>query len=98
MSKHAENTKLKVGDHIRIKNRYGVEDFIIEEFRQCLGIFWSQHHRIAGTFTPICELWEPGPDSKPMYESNHGEYWSNEVPLWMNLPRKEVYQSTKVSA
>lgn len=83
---------MKVGDKIRIQ-MYGfsgysldTEDFTVEEFRYCLGVFLSEDHRKAGRFTPLCELYEPGPDSEKDYISNFGEYWTNEVQAWMDIP------------
>lgn len=84
-----ENTRLAVGDKIRVPFYYGHEDYIVEEFRQCLGIFKSDAHREAGHFTPLCDLWGRGPDSEEKYICNYGEYWTNEVPIWMNLPRDD---------
>ena len=61
------------------------EDFIVEEFRYCLGIFESDEHRIAGRFTPLCDMFERGPESKNSYISNFGEYTTNQVQGWMDL-------------
>ena len=78
---------MKAGDKIRIKRWTGqCEDFTVEEFRYCLGIFESDEHRLAGRFTPLCELYEPGPDSEQGYIPNFGEYTTNHVPAFMNLP------------
>lgn len=83
---------MKPGDRIRL-TRYimghacGTEDFTVEEFRHCLGVFESEEHRTAGRFTPLCELYEPGPDSEHLYISNFGEYISNMVPAFMNIPK-----------
>ena len=82
---------MKAGDRIRIQrylNGYPIEqtDHIVEEFRHCLGIFLSKECREAGEFTPLCELYEPGPDSEQKYISNHGEYYTNMVQAWMDLP------------
>lgn len=82
------SNKLKVGDKIRLSNIYGEpDDFTIEEYRQCLGIFASDQHREAQKFTPLCDLYEWGPDSKNGYISNFGEYVTNQVPAWMNIPK-----------
>lgn len=60
--------------------------FIVEEFRHCLGIFQSDQHRKAGNFTPLCELYERGPDSENSYISNYGEYVTNMVQAWIDVP------------
>ena len=82
---------MKEGDKIRVFTytmgcRTGTKDFVVEKFRHCLGIFESEHHRTAGHFTPLCKLYEPGPDSEQKYISNYGEYRSNMVQGWMDLP------------
>lgn len=83
------NVKLKVGDRIRLQMQYGeMRDLNVEEFRQCLGVFLSDQAREAGNFTPLCELYEKGPDSESKYISNYGLYWSKEVPIWMNIPKE----------
>jgi len=61
------------------------DEFEVEEFRHCLGVFISKEHRIANQFTPLCELYERGPESKEGYISNHGEYYTNPVQLWIDL-------------
>ena len=74
---------MKAGDRIRLTQYImglyanGTEDFTVEEFRFCLGIFKSEDHRQAGNFTPLCELYEAGPESKLDYISNYGEYTAN---------------------
>lgn len=83
---------MKVGDKIRIQRYmmgFAVEqcDFIVEQFRFCLGIFESEDHRKAGRFLPLCELYERGPESENDYISNFGEYYTNPVQSWMNLPK-----------
>lgn len=84
-----ENTKLQVGDKIRLQHPFMgyCTDFIVEEFRQCLGIFQSDADRLAGKFTPLCDLWGEGPDSKKDYIGNYGPYYTNQVPIWMNIPK-----------
>ena len=82
---------MKVGDKIRVfeyvcGHNCGTNDFIVEEFRHCLGVFQSENHRIAGRFTPLCDLFEPGPESKQRYLSNFGEYHTNMVQSWMDIP------------
>ena len=85
---------MKAGDNIRIQ-RYMMghpqylEDFTIEEFRYCLGFFESPQHRMAGKFTPLCDVYEAGPESERSYISNFGEYITNEVPAWMNIIEKK---------
>ncbi|MBL4795910.1 MAG: hypothetical protein JKY50_00695 [Oleispira sp.] len=85
---------MKAGDRIRMTHYTmgyadGVVDFTVEEFRFCLGIFESDEHRQSGQFTPLCDLYEPGPDSEDQYISNFGPYMTNKVPSFMNLPRAE---------
>lgn len=82
---------MKIGDRIRLQHyMYGkkshLSDHTIEEFRFCLGVFLSQDDRTAGNFTPLCELYEPGPDSEKKYIPNYGEYYTNEVQGWMDIP------------
>ena len=82
---------MKAGDRIRVFSYWsdhitGTDDFTVEEFRHCLGIFASEQHREAGNFTPLCELYERGPDSKNGYISHYGEYYTNPVQAWMDIP------------
>ena len=84
---------MKAGDRIRVQ-LYMMgsipseqKDFTVEEFRYCLGVFLSDQHRQAGKFTPLCDLYERGPESKDSYISNFGEYITNEVPAWMDIPK-----------
>ncbi len=84
---------MEVGDKIRIQiymghTPIGTEDHVIEEFYHCLGFFRSGNDRKAGKFTPLCEVIEPGPDSKQDYISNYGEYMTNLVQGWMDLPKQ----------
>ncbi len=81
---------MKAGDKIRCREYLmgvstGTSDFTVEEFRFCLGVFQSDQHREAGRFTPLCDLYERGPESEDKYISNFGEYVSNQVPMFMNL-------------
>ena len=83
---------MKAGDKIRVftyvfGKETGVKDYIVEEFRYCLGIFQSENHRTAGEFTPLCDLYEPGPESEKKYISNFGEYYTNQVQAWMDIPK-----------
>ena len=83
---------MKAGDRIRLDVGWhgmytDLQDFTVEEFRYCLGIFKSESHRKAGVFTPLCELYENGPDSECKYIGNFGEYYTNQVPAFMNIPR-----------
>lgn len=82
---------MKVGDKIRIKNyRYGsVTDYVVEEFRYCLGVFEDEDCRKAGRFTPLCDLYENGCDSKSDYIANYGQYFTHQVQAWMDLPSEE---------
>lgn len=82
---------MKAGDKIRVSHYImgrvvGYEDYIVEEFRYCLGFFQSEDHRRAGNFTPLCELYERGPDSEDDYISNYGPYVTNLVQGWSDLP------------
>ncbi len=84
---------MKAGDRIRVQKYIMghpayTDDYTVEEFRHCLGIFLSGAHREAGEFTPLCDLYEPGPDSEKRYISNYGEYHTNMVQGWMDLPRE----------
>ena len=83
---------MREGDRIRLITYIfgystGAEDYTVELFRHCLGIFGSEEHREAGSFTPLCELYEAGPESERLYISNFGEYTTNMVPSFMNLQR-----------
>jgi len=83
---------MKVGDKIRcfetmMGHVIGTNDFTVEEFRYCLGVFESEQHRITQRFTPLCDMYEPAPDSKKRYMSNFGEYNTKYVQYWMDLPR-----------
>lgn len=78
---------MKAGSRVRIRSYWGeLQDYTVEEFRYCLGVFASEDHREAGKFMPLCELYEAGPESKQKYISNFGEYMTNEVPRWMDIP------------
>lgn len=82
-----DNTRLAVGDKIRVERIYGdTTDLCVEEFRQCLGVFVSEAHRQAQDFKPLCDLYGSGPETQQKYISNYGEYFTNQVPLWMNIP------------
>ena len=76
------------GDRIRVFDIYNdTRDYTVEEFRYCLGVFASEQHREAGYFTPLCELYEAGAESEKKYISNYGEYTSNKVQAWMDIPK-----------
>lgn len=82
---------MKLGDKIRVQkyimgHESHQDDYVVEEFRHCLGIFLSGNDREAGRFTPLCELYEPGAESEEMYISNYGNYHTNMVQSWMDLP------------
>jgi hypothetical protein len=81
---------MKAGDRIRLDvgngNYSDLRDFTVEEFRFCLGIFLDDYRRYVGEFTPLCELYGPGPDSKHNYLNGYGDYITNKVPLFMNIP------------
>ena len=81
---------MQAGDRIRVDvGQYGMyedlQDFAVEEFRYCLGVFKSEQHREAGRFTPLCAMYTRGPDSETEYISNFGEYTSNLVQGFMNI-------------
>ena len=81
---------MKAGDKIRVFTIYGdTQDFIVEEFRYALGVFASVKHRQANDFTPLCELYERGPDSRDDYISNYGECYTNPVQAWMDIPNND---------
>ena len=92
MRNMCKGNNVQVGDKIRLTEYIfncatGTSDFIVEEFRFCLGIFRSEEHRKADKFTPLCELYGIGPETENDYISNFGEYYTNTVPIWMDLPR-----------
>ena len=80
---------MKVGSKILFDVGNGMyEDkqvFVVEEFRYCLGIFLSEDHRVAQKFTPLCEMYESGPDSELKYLDSFGEYMTNQVQAWGDL-------------
>ena len=81
---------MKAGDRIRVQSYiFGcasrTEDFTVEEFRFCLGIFESDEHRTANKFLPLCDMYERGPESEGEYISNFGEYYTNPIQGWMNI-------------
>ncbi len=80
---------MKAGDTIKIPDYYGGYTeavFTVEEFRHCLGIFESDAHREASRFTPLCNLYESGAYSERRYISNVGDYETNEVQAWIDIP------------
>ena len=83
---------MKAGDRIRVQHymmghRAYTEDFTVEEFRYCLGFFESNEHRQASKFTPFCDLYERGPESKDSYISNFGEHYTNPYTLMATMGR-----------
>lgn len=84
---------MKAGDRIRVQ-KYTMghpthhDDYIVEEFRHCLGIFLNDSDRLAQHFTPLCDLYEPGPYAEKRYIANYGEYYTEWVQSFMNLPRE----------
>jgi len=78
---------MKAGDRIRVRGVFGdLKDYTVEEFRYCLGVFASKQHREAGEFTPLCSMYEPGAYSEDKYISNFGNYYTNKVQAWMDIP------------
>ena len=81
---------MKVGDRIRIQSYIfstptDRKDYTVEKFRHCLGVFLSDNDRTAQIFTPLCSLYERGPESKDLYISNYGAYYTNQVQAWMDI-------------
>ena len=81
---------MKAGDRIRVQHYMmghasHLEDYTIEEFRHCLGFFETGQHRLTNTFTPLCDMYERGPDSENSYCSNFGEYYTNPIQGWMDI-------------
>ncbi len=81
-----EGDKIRIFTYIMGKRTGDTKDFVVEKYHHCLGIFASTRDRVAGRFTPLCALYEPGPDSEQGYISNYGEYHTNMVQGWMDLP------------
>lgn len=80
-------TGLYEGDRIRIEGNWGAEyDCTVERFRDCLGVFKTDEHRMASAFTPLCDLYGYGAGSSTGYISNFGEYVKDPVAMWMQLP------------
>lgn len=80
----------KAGDRIRVQkyilgHAAYCDDYTVEYFRDCHGIFLSDEDRMAGKFTPLCELYDPAPDATQGYIPNHGPYWTAYVQGYMNL-------------
>jgi hypothetical protein len=85
---------MKAGDRIRVQKYIAghashCDDYTVEEFRFCLGVFLSEADRTAQNFTPLCELFEPAPDAAQGYIPNYGPFWDKWVQGFMNLPRKD---------
>ena len=85
---------MKAGDKIKCftyimghQSTFNPKEFTVEEFRYCLGVFESETHRKMGRFTPLCDLYEPGPESEEKYMSNMGNYHTNMVQAWMDIPK-----------
>ena len=79
---------MKAGDKIKIQNTYGTwEEYVVEEFRYCLGVFMGEDYREAGCFAALCDLYTDGPDSEVQYISNFGAYGTNQVPAWADIPK-----------
>ena len=82
---------MKAGDRIRVSCPYvGLIDYTIEEFRFSLGFFESEQHREMSLFTPLCDLYERGPNSNNDYMSNLGPFITNPVQAWMDLPKTGI--------
>ena len=61
------------------------DEYEVILFRGCLGIFETEQHKEMGRITPICNLYEAGPDSENKYMSNIGPYQTNLVPAFIVL-------------
>lgn len=86
---------MRAGDRIRVQIYMGghpayTEDYTVELFRHCLGIFESEEDRKAQNFTPLCELYEPAPDAEKGYIPNYGEYYTDYVQAFMNIPKERT--------
>lgn len=84
---------VSVGDVIAIPyyyfGEYSHEELhYVESFRFALGVFLSDDARVAGNFTPLCELYKPSENSKQEYISNYGEYISNKIPNWRIVSKR----------
>ena len=82
-----EGDKIRVFTYIMGSFPTDTKDYTVEKFRHCLGVFQSENDRTAGCFTPLCDLYEQGPDSKEKYLSNYGNYHTNMVQAWMDLAK-----------
>ena len=86
---------MKAGDKIRVFEHYpnglpsGTRDYLVEEFRHCLGIFLEETDRVMQRFTPLCELYEPAPDSESKHMGNCGPYHTKYVQSFMNLTKEK---------
>jgi len=89
-------TGLYEGDRIRVDMNWGVEDFTIERFRDCLGFFPSNEAREAGAFIPLCSMYGHGAGSEYDYIPNYGEYVKNPVAQWMQLPKENCAAKWRV--
>ena len=83
---------MKVGDRIRVQKYImgypcNTDDYTVEMFRYCLGVFMSDADRTAERFTPLCDLYEPSPESEQKYIPNYGEYHTSHVQSWMDIPK-----------
>jgi hypothetical protein len=82
----SEQTGLYEGDIIMLTGQWGAEYVCtVVMFRDCLGVFLEPQHKTMQDFTPLCALYERGPDSKSQYMPNFGEYYTNPVAAWMQL-------------
>ena len=86
---------IKEGDKIRMPTfcmghrQKETKDYTVECFRNTLGIFECEQDRQAGNLTPLCNLYEAGAESKRDYISNYGEYITNKVPMFMQIPKEK---------
>ena len=67
----------KVGDTVRVPvyifGKFAYFDkFKIESYNYCLG-FYRGNPKTPCNFTPLSELYEPGPESEIDYVSNYGQ-------------------------
>lgn len=77
--------KIKLPDYCMGHREKTWTEFEVVEFRHTLGIFGTPQDKEAGRLTPLCDLYESGPDSEQSYISNYGEYYTNLVPAFIQI-------------
>ena len=81
---------IKAGDRIRVRfvpypNCEEFEEYTVEEFRGCLGIFETGSCRKAQEFSPLCSLYRKSRDAVQGYIPNYGEYWDKWEPAFEKI-------------